>query len=59
MLAVVSEHNISVRTNPFFGLGEIPKLLDLVHGGKMAGKGLIVIDEEEQKRVKKGRVAPV
>lgn len=59
MLEIVSEHHFSVKTNSFFGLAEIPKLLDLVHGGKMAGKGLIIVDGEEQNRVKERKVAPV
>lgn len=38
MLDMVAEHNISVKTNSFNGLREIPKLVELAHGGKMAGK---------------------
>lgn len=38
MLDIVAEHNISVKTNAFKGLKEIPKLVELAHGGKMAGK---------------------
>lgn len=38
MLKVVAEHNITVKTNPFDGLKEIPKLVEFAHGGKMAGK---------------------
>jgi len=59
MLQVVAEHRISVRTNPFFGLNEIPKLLELVHSGKMAGKGTVIVDEEEQKRVRAGKIPNV
>lgn len=59
MLELVAEHNISVKTNPFFGLKEIPRLLELAHSGKMAGKGVIIIDGEEMKRVKEGSTAPI
>ena len=52
MLNTVAEHGIEIKTNPFFGLTEIPKMLDLVHSGKMAGKGVIVVSEEEQKKVR-------
>jgi alcohol dehydrogenase, propanol-preferring len=54
MLQVVAEHRITVKTNPFNGLKEIPKLIELAHSGKMAGKGICIIDpkqiEEEKKR---------
>ena len=54
MMQIVAQHKISVHSNPFFGLKEIPKLVDLVRTGKMAGKGIIVVDEAEQKRIKDG-----
>ncbi|KAL9004018.1 MAG: hypothetical protein Q9188_003159 [Gyalolechia gomerana] len=47
MLEFVAEHNITVKTNPFFGLKEIPRLIELAHSGKMAGKGVIIVDEDE------------
>ncbi|KAH7048360.1 chaperonin 10-like protein [Macrophomina phaseolina] len=47
MIKMVSENGISVKTNPFQGLNEIPKLLELAHGGKMAGKGIVVVDAEQ------------
>lgn len=55
MLDFVAEHNITVKTNPFFGLEEIPKLVELAHSGKMAGKGVVVVDEEEIRREKERR----
>ena len=55
MLETVAEHKIVVKTNPFFGLREIPKLIGLAHGGKMQGKAVVIIDEEEIERVKKGK----
>ena len=54
MLEIVAEHNITVKTNPFFGLHAIPKLLELAHSGKMAGKCVVIVDEEEIKRRKEG-----
>lgn len=52
MLDFVAEHGITVKTNPFFGLREIPKLTELAHSGKLAGKGVIIVDEE-MKNVRK------
>ena len=49
MLQVVADHNIRVETNAFHGLKEIPKLVELAHGGKMKGKGVIIVDEEQVK----------
>ncbi|ESZ98271.1 alcohol dehydrogenase [Sclerotinia borealis F-4128] len=46
MLELVSKHNIKVQTNPFKGLREIPKAVELAHSGKMKGKPVIVIDEK-------------
>ena len=59
MLQMVADHNISVKTNPFFGLEEIPKLVELAESGKMAGKGVVIVDEQEIKRVKEGETAPL
>lgn len=59
MLQMVAEHNISVKTNPFYGLHEIPKLVELAESGKMAGKGVIIVDFEEVKKVKEGKTAPL
>lgn len=55
MLDFVAEHNITVKTNPFFGLEEIPHLIDMAHSGKMAGKGVVIVDEDEIRREKKRR----
>ena len=55
MLKTVAEHKISVRTNPFFGIKEIPKMLELAHSGNMQGKAVVIIDEKEMKRVKGGK----
>ena len=55
MLQMVAEHSISVNTNPFFGLEAIPELVEFAESGRMKGKGVIVVDAEEMKRVKEGR----
>lgn len=55
MLDLVAEHNITVKTNLFFGLEEIPKLIEFAHSGKMAGKGVVIVDEDEISRAKERR----
>lgn len=52
MLKTISEHGISVKTNPFHGLDQIGKLTELVHGGKIQGKAIIIVDEEQIKKEK-------
>jgi propanol-preferring alcohol dehydrogenase len=52
MLNVVAEHGVSVNTNAFKGLGEMEKLIELAEGGKMKGKGIIIMDEEAVKKEK-------
>jgi propanol-preferring alcohol dehydrogenase len=47
MLEVVAEHKILVRTNAFQGLEQIPELVELAHGGKMRGKGIIIVDPKQ------------
>jgi len=47
MLEVVAENKITVKTNAFHGLKEIPKLVELAHGGHMKGKGIILMDKEQ------------
>ena len=49
MMQTVTDHNITVKTNQFYGLEKIPELVELAHGGKMQGKGVIVVDEEQLK----------
>jgi propanol-preferring alcohol dehydrogenase len=46
MLEVVSKHNIRVKTNPFKGIKDVPRAVELAHSGKMYGKPVIIIDEE-------------
>ena len=49
MLDLIAKHNITVKTNPFHGIKKLPELLELVHSGKLAGKGIIVVDEQAMK----------
>jgi propanol-preferring alcohol dehydrogenase len=58
MLDLVAEHNITVKTNPFFGLKEIPRLVELAHSGKMAGKGVVFVEEKEIEKLRAGTARP-
>lgn len=53
MLDLVAEKNITVKTNPFFGLQQLPQLIDLARNGKMAGKGILIVDEQEIEKMKR------
>ncbi len=53
MLEVVSKNNIKVKTNPFNGIKEVPKAVELAHSGKMQGKPVILIDNEAIENEKK------
>ncbi|KAL8996944.1 MAG: hypothetical protein Q9169_003650 [Polycauliona sp. 2 TL-2023] len=55
MLDFVAEHGITVKTNLFLGLKEIPHLVELAHSGKMAGKGIVIVDEDEIRKEKERR----
>ncbi|KAI4129230.1 MAG: hypothetical protein LQ338_002342 [Usnochroma carphineum] len=55
MLDFVAEHNITVKTNAFLGLEEIPQLLELAHSGKMAGKGVVIVDGDEIRKERERR----
>jgi propanol-preferring alcohol dehydrogenase len=52
MLKCIAEHGVTVKTNPFYGLDKIEDLVSMVHGGKIQGKAIIVVDEEQIKREK-------
>ena len=53
MLDLVAEHKISVKNNIFHGLKEIDNLIELVHTGKMKGKGVVIVDQEQIEKEKK------
>jgi len=50
MLDVVAKNGITVKTNAFHGLEQLPTLVKLAHSGKMQGKGIIIMDEEAIKK---------
>jgi propanol-preferring alcohol dehydrogenase len=52
MLKVVSEKGIRIKTNPFNGLRELSKAVELAHSGKMQGKPVVLIDQEAIKKQK-------
>jgi propanol-preferring alcohol dehydrogenase len=52
MLDLVARFDITVNTNAFTGLGEIEKLVELTHSGKMKGKGVIIMDQEQIEKEK-------
>ncbi|KAF2676683.1 GroES-like protein [Lentithecium fluviatile CBS 122367] len=52
MLDVVAEHGVSVNSNAFKGLGKMEELVELAESGKMKGKGIIVMDEEQIRKEK-------
>jgi len=56
MLDFIAEHGLDVRTNLFEGgLEEHEKVMELVKGGKIQGKAVIVVDKEQiQKEEKNG-----
>ncbi|RFU27775.1 hypothetical protein B7463_g8554, partial [Scytalidium lignicola] len=44
MVEFVAKHRILVKTNVYHGLNNIPMLVADFHGGKMKGKGVVVVD---------------
>jgi propanol-preferring alcohol dehydrogenase len=52
MLALAAAHGISVHTNAFNGLGEVGKVVELAHSGKMKGKGIVIVDKEQVRKDK-------
>lgn len=52
MLKCIAEHGVTVKTNPFHGLDKIEDLVEMVHGGKIQGKAVIVVDEDQIKKEK-------
>ncbi|TKA25817.1 hypothetical protein B0A50_05572 [Salinomyces thailandicus] len=53
MLKCIAEHGVTVKTNPFQGLDKIFDLVEMVHGGKIQGKAIIVVDQEQIEHEKK------
>ncbi|TKA67971.1 hypothetical protein B0A55_09658 [Friedmanniomyces simplex] len=53
MLKCIAEHGVTAKTVPFHGLDKIGELVELVHGGKIQGKAVIVVDEKQIEEEKK------
>lgn len=53
MLKCIAEHGVTVKTNAFHGLDKIHELVDMVHGGKIQGKAVIIVDDEQIEHEKK------
>ncbi|KAI1337700.1 GroES-like protein [Xylariaceae sp. FL0016] len=53
MMECVAEHGVKVKTNPFQGLERIEELVELVKGGKIQGKAVVVVDPEQIEEEKK------
>ncbi|KXH48638.1 alcohol dehydrogenase GroES-like domain-containing protein [Colletotrichum nymphaeae SA-01] len=49
----VAKNGIKLKTNVFHGLDKIHELVELVHTGKMSGKAVIVVDEQQMENEKK------
>ncbi|KAF2769228.1 GroES-like protein [Teratosphaeria nubilosa] len=52
MLKTIAEHGVTVKTNPFQGLDSIEKLVEMVHGGKIQGKAITIVDPQQIKEEK-------
>ena len=47
MLDCIAKNGVTVTTVPFYGLDKIEELVELVHSGKIKGKAVIVVDQEQ------------
>lgn len=47
MVKFIAENGIKVKTRVFDGLEQINELLEVVHGGNIQGKAVIVVDREQ------------
>ena len=52
MLNDAEKHGVKVETNIFYGLEEVPKMVELAHSGKMSGKAVCVVDKAEFEKEK-------
>ncbi|KAI8262050.1 Alcohol dehydrogenase 4 [Colletotrichum sp. SAR11_239] len=53
MLEHIAEHGIKLQNNIFHGLDKIFEALELVNSGKISGKAVIIVDEEQVKEDEK------
>ena len=49
---VVAKNRIKVKKTVMKGLDKIPELVKLVESGKMSGKGVIIVNEEDVRKQK-------
>lgn len=47
MIEAVGKHGIKCRLEVFHGFGDIPRLMEKAHSGKINGKGVVIIDEKQ------------
>ncbi|KAK3942474.1 GroES-like protein [Diplogelasinospora grovesii] len=47
MMNFIVEQGINVKTNLFHGLDKIEELIEMVEGGKIQGKAVIIVDEKQ------------
>ncbi|KAF2212525.1 hypothetical protein CERZMDRAFT_40671 [Cercospora zeae-maydis SCOH1-5] len=47
MLDVIAKHGVTVTTEKFYGLDSIFDLVKMVQGGKLKGKAIVVVDNEQ------------
>ncbi|KAL0936094.1 alcohol dehydrogenase GroES-like domain-containing protein [Colletotrichum truncatum] len=53
MVEHIEKHGIKLENNIFHGLDKIHEALELVHSGKISGKAVIIVDEEQVENDKK------
>lgn len=53
MLDCIAKNGVTVKTNPFYGLDKIEDLQKMVHSGKIQGKAVIVVDNDQIEAEKK------
>lgn len=47
MVRFIADSGVRVRTNVYEGLDKIEELLEVIHGGKIQGKAVIVVDQAQ------------
>ncbi|ROV88896.1 hypothetical protein VSDG_08909 [Cytospora chrysosperma] len=52
MVSFIAEHGVKVETNVFEGLDKIDDLLTMVRSGKIRGKAVIIIDQDQIEKEK-------
>lgn len=52
MVRFIADTGVKVKTNVFNGLDKIETLLEVIHGGKIQGKAVIIVDQEQIEKEK-------